>query len=167
LQFTHTAAHQAWYAAVNALIAPFWKFRLDHRVIPRATFVEPELARVGLNELEAREQGVPYELTVYGLDDLDRAIADSEARGFVKLLTVPGKDRILGVTIAGEQAAEQLAEWVLAMKQGIGLNRILATLHTYPTLSEASQRVAGQWKRAHAPPELLAWAARFHAWRRG
>jgi pyruvate/2-oxoglutarate dehydrogenase complex dihydrolipoamide dehydrogenase (E3) component/uncharacterized membrane protein YdjX (TVP38/TMEM64 family) len=165
-QFTHTAAHQAWYAAVNALFDPFKKFRADYRVIPWATFVEPEVARVGLNELEAREQGVPYEVTLYGLDDLDRAIADSEAHGFVKVLTVPGKDRILGVTIVGEHAGDLLAEWVLAMKHGIGLNKILGTIHTYPTLAEANKYAAGNWKRAHAPHQLLAWVERFHAWRR-
>ena len=166
-QFTHTAAHQAWYAAVNALFDPFKKFRADYRVIPWATFVEPEVARVGLNELEAKEKGIPYEVTVYGLDDLDRAIADSEAHGFVKVLTVPGKDRILGVTIVGEHAGDLLAEYVLAMKHGIGLNKILGTIHTYPTLAEANKYVAGNWKRAHAPQALLAWVERFHAWRRG
>jgi pyruvate/2-oxoglutarate dehydrogenase complex dihydrolipoamide dehydrogenase (E3) component/uncharacterized membrane protein YdjX (TVP38/TMEM64 family) len=166
-QFTHTAAHQAWYAAVNALFDPFKKFSADYRVIPWATFVEPEVARVGLNELEAQEKKVPYEVTVYGLDDLDRAIADSEAHGFVKVLTVPGKDRILGVTIVGEHAGDLLAEYVLAMKHGIGLNKILGTIHTYPTLAEANKYAAGNWKRAHAPQALLAWVERFHAWRRG
>ncbi|MGE0674649.1 MAG: FAD-dependent oxidoreductase [Methylibium sp.] len=166
-QFTHTAAHQAWYAAVNALFDPFKKFSADYRVIPWATFVEPEVARVGLNELEAKEKNIPYEVTVYGLDDLDRAIADSEAHGFVKVLTVPGKDRILGVTIAGEHAGDLLAEYVLAMKHGIGLNKILGTIHTYPTLAEANKYAAGNWKRAHAPQTLLAWVERFHAWRRG
>ncbi len=166
-QFTHTAAHQAWYAAVNALFDPFRKFRADYRVIPWATFVEPEVARVGLNELEAKEKNIPCEVTVYGLDDLDRAIADSEAHGFVKVLTVPGKDRILGVTIVGEHAGDLLAEYVLAMKHGIGLNKILGTIHTYPTMAEANKYVAGNWKRAHAPEALLAWVARFHAWRRG
>ncbi|MDP1691333.1 MAG: FAD-dependent oxidoreductase [Burkholderiaceae bacterium] len=166
-QFTHTAAHQAWYAAVNALFDPFKKFSADYRVIPWATFVEPEVARVGLNELEAKEKGIPYEVTVYGLDDLDRAIADSEAHGFVKVLTVPGKDRILGVTIVGEHAGDLLAEYVLAMKHGLGLNKILGTIHTYPTLAEANKYAAGNWKRAHAPQALLAWVERFHAWRRG
>ncbi len=166
-QFTHTAAHQAWYAAVNALFDPFKKFRADYTVIPWATFVEPEVARVGLNELEARERGIPYELSHYGLDDLDRAIADSEAHGFIKVLTVPGKDRILGVTIVGEHAADLLAEYVLAMKHGIGLNKILGTIHTYPTLAEANKFVAGNWKRAHAPQGLLRWVARFHRWRLG
>jgi pyruvate/2-oxoglutarate dehydrogenase complex dihydrolipoamide dehydrogenase (E3) component len=166
-QFTHTAAHQAWYAAVNALFDPFKKFRADYRVIPWATFVEPEVARVGLNELEAKEKNIPYEVTVYGMDELDRAIADSEAHGFVKVLTVPGKDRILGVTIAGEHAGDLLAEYVLAMKHGIGLNKILGTIHTYPTLAEANKYAAGNWKLAHAPQALLAWAERFHAWRRG
>ena len=166
-QFTHTAAHQAWYAAVNALFDPFRKFRADYRVIPWATFVEPEVARVGLNELEAREKGVPHEVTVYALDDLDRAITDSEAHGFVKVLTVPGKDRILGVTIVGEHAGDLLAEYVLAMRHGIGLTKILGTIHTYPTLAEASKYVAGNWQRAHAPRRLLAWVERYHAWRRG
>ncbi|WP_443082757.1 FAD-dependent oxidoreductase [Variovorax sp. PAMC 28711] len=166
-QFTHTAAHQAWYAAVNALFDPFKKFRADYRVIPWATFVEPEVARVGLNEQEAQEKKIPHEVTVYGIDDLDRAIADSEAHGFVKVLTVPGKDRILGVTIVGEHAGDLIAEYVLAMKHGIGLNKILGTIHIYPTMAEANKYVAGNWKRAHAPEKLLTWVARFHAWRRG
>ena len=166
-QFTHTAAHQAWYAAVNALLDPFKKFSADYRVIPWATFVEPEVARVGLNELEAAERRIPYEVTRYGMDDLDRAIADSEAHGFVKVLTVPGKDTILGVTIVGEHAGDLLAEYVLAMKHKLGLNKILGTIHTYPTLAEANKFAAGNWKRAHAPQRLLAWVERFHAWRRG
>jgi pyruvate/2-oxoglutarate dehydrogenase complex dihydrolipoamide dehydrogenase (E3) component len=166
-QFTHTAAHQAWYAAVNALFAPFKKFKADYSVIPWSTFVEPEVARVGLNEQEAGKKGIPCEVSVYQLDDLDRAIADGEAHGFIKVLTVPGKDRILGVTIVGEHAGDLIAEYVLAMKQGIGLNKILGTIHIYPTLAEANKYVAGVWKKAHAPQQLLAWVERFHAWRRG
>jgi pyruvate/2-oxoglutarate dehydrogenase complex dihydrolipoamide dehydrogenase (E3) component len=166
-QFTHTAAHQAWYAAVNALFDPFKKFRADYSVIPWATFVEPEVARVGLNETDAKEKGIAYEVSRYDIDDLDRAIADSEAHGFIKVLTVPGKDRILGVTIVGEHAGDLIAEYVLAMKHGIGLNKILGTIHIYPTMAEANKYVAGVWKKAHAPQALLAWVARFHAWRRG
>ncbi len=166
-QFTHTAAHQAWYAAVNALFDPFKKFKADYSVIPWATFVEPEVARVGLNELEAKENGIAYEVSRYDIDDLDRAIADSEAHGFVKVLTVPGKDRILGVTIVGEHAGDLIAEYVLAMKHGIGLNKILGTIHIYPTMAEANKYVAGVWKKAHAPQALLEWVGRFHAWRRG
>ncbi len=166
-QFTHTAAHQAWYAAVNALFDPFKKFRADYRVIPWATFVEPEVARVGLNVLEATERGIAHEVTTYQIDDLDRAIADGEAHGFVKVLTVPGKDRILGVTIVGEHAGDLLAEYVLAMKHGLGLNKILGTIHTYPTMAEANKYAAGNWKRAHAPQALLNWVERFHTWRRG
>ena len=166
-QFTHTAAHQAWYAAVNALFDPYRKFRADYSVIPWATFVEPEVARVGLNEQEAQEQGIAHEVSRYDIDDLDRAIADSEAHGFIKVLTVPGKDRILGVTIVGEHAGDLIAEYVLAMKHGIGLNKILGTIHIYPTLAEANKYVAGVWKKAHAPQRLLAWVERFHAWRRG
>ena len=166
-QFTHTAAHQAWYAAVNALFDPFRKFKADYSVIPWATFVEPEVARVGLNETEAKEKGVAHEVSSYDIDDLDRAIADSEAHGFIKVLTVPGKDRILGVTIVGEHAGDLIAEYVLAMKHGIGLNKILGTIHIYPTMAEANKYVAGVWKKAHAPQQLLAWVARFHAWRRG
>jgi len=166
-QFTHTAAHQAWYAAVNAIFDPFKKFRTDYTVIPWATFVEPEVARVGLNEVEAKERNIAHEITVYGIDDLDRAIADGEAHGFVKVLTVPGKDRILGATIVGEHAGDLLAEFVLAMKHGIGLNKILGTIHTYPTMAEANKYAAGVWKRAHAPQRLLGWVERFHGWRRG
>ncbi len=166
-QFTHTAAHQAWYAAVNALFGDFKKFKVDYRVIPWATFIEPEIARVGLNEQEAKERGIAYEVTRYGIDDLDRAIADSVAQGFVKVLTAPGKDRILGVTIVGEHAGDLLAEFVLAMKWGLGLNKILSTIHTYPTLSEANKYAAGAWKRAHASRRILSWLERFHTWRRG
>ncbi|APW41815.1 FAD-dependent oxidoreductase [Rhodoferax saidenbachensis] len=166
-QFTHTASHQAWYAAVNALFGDFKKFKADYSVIPWATFIDPEVARVGLNEQDAKEQGVAYEVTKYGIDDLDRAIADSEAHGFVKVLTVPGKDKILGVTIVGSHAAELLAEYVLAMRHGLGLNKILGTIHTYPTLSEANKYAAGEWKRAHQPHALLEWVRKFHTWRRG
>lgn len=166
-QFTHVAAHQAWYAAVNALFGDFKKFKVDYSVVPWATFIEPEVARVGLNEQEAREKGIACEVTRYGIDDLDRAIADGTAHGFVKVLTVPGKDKILGVTIVGEHAADLLAEFVLAMKHGLGLNKILGTIHTYPTLAEANKYAAGEWKRAHAPQRVLAWLSIFHTWRRG
>ena len=166
-QFTHAAAHQAWHAAVNALFGRFRRFRVDHRVIPRATFTDPEVARVGLSETEAREQGIAVEVTRYGIDDLDRAIVDGTAHGFVKVLTAPGTDRILGVTLVGEHAGDLLAEYVLAMKHGLGLNRILGTVHAYPTLAEANKYAAGEWKRAHAPKRLLDWAARYHAWERG
>ncbi len=166
-QFTHTAAHQAWYAAVNALFGSVKKYRADYSVIPWATFTEPEVARVGLNETEAREKNIAFEVTTYGIDDLDRAIADSEAHGLVKVLTVPGKDRILGVTIAGEHAGDLIAEYVMAMRHGIGLNKVLGTIHIYPTLAEANKYVAGNWKRAHAPQGLLKWVERYHAWMRG
>ncbi len=165
-QFTHVAAHQAWYAAVNALFGDFRRFKVDYSVIPWATFIDPEVARVGLNEQEAKEQGIAFEVVRYGIDDLDRAIADSEAHGFVKVLTVPGKDTILGVTIVGSHAGELLAEYVLAMKHGLGMNKILGTIHTYPTWSEANKYAAGEWKRAHQPKRLLEWARRYHDWKR-
>ena len=166
-QFTHVAAHQAWYAAVNALFGRFKKFKADYRVIPWATFTEPEVARVGLSESEAKEKNIPHEVTVYGLDDLDRAIADSEAHGFVKVITVPGKDTILGAMIVGDHAGDILIEFVTAMKYGLGLNKILGTIHTYPTLGEANKYAAGVWKRNHQPTKLLEWVAKFHAWERG
>ena len=166
-QFTHTAAHQAWYAAVNALFGTFKKFKADYRIIPAATFIDPEVARVGLNEIEAKAQNIAYEVTKYGIDDLDRAIADSEAHGFIKVLTVPGKDKILGVTIVGVHAGDLLAEYVLAMKHGLGLEKILGTIHTYPTLAESNKFVAGQWKRAHQPVKLLEYVKKYHDWRRG
>ena len=166
-QFTHVASHQAWYAAVNALLSPFWSFRADYRVIPWATFTDPEVARVGLSEDEARAQGVAHEVTRYDIGDLDRAIADGTARGFVKVLTPPGKDRILGATIVGPEAGNLVAEFVLAMKHGLGLNKLLGTIHIYPTLMEANKYAAGEWKRAHAPGTALRLAARFFAWRRG
>lgn len=165
-QFTHTASHMAWYAAVNALFGQFKRFRVDYSVVPWATFTDPEVAHVGHNETSAREAGVEYEVTTYGIDDLDRAIADSEAHGMVKVLTVPGKDKILGVTIVGEHAAELLAEYTLAMRHGLGLNKIMGTIHVYPTLSEANKYAAGQWKKAHKPEGVLRWVERFHDWRR-
>tara|TARA_R110001592_G_scaffold363341_1_gene684451 strand:+ start:76269 stop:78485 length:2217 start_codon:yes stop_codon:yes gene_type:complete len=166
-QFTHTAAHQAWYAAVNALFGQFKKFKVDYRVIPWTTFIDPEVARVGLNEQEAKEKGIAVEVTRYELDDLDRAITDGAAHGFVKVLTAPGKDRILGVTIVGEHSGDLLAEFVLAMKHGLGLNKILSTIHAYPTWAEANKYAAGEWKRAHAPQRVLAWLEKYHSWRRG
>ncbi|MFZ1725934.1 MAG: FAD-dependent oxidoreductase [Albidovulum sp.] len=166
-QFTHTAAHQAWFASVNALFGMFKRFKADYRVIPWATFIDPEAARVGLSEQEAREKGVPFEVTRFGIDDLDRAITDGTAHGFVKVLTPPGKDRILGVTIVGEHAGDLLAEFVLAMKHGLGLNKILGTIHTYPTLAEANKFAAGEWRRAHVNPRILSLLERFHTWRRG
>jgi pyruvate/2-oxoglutarate dehydrogenase complex dihydrolipoamide dehydrogenase (E3) component/uncharacterized membrane protein YdjX (TVP38/TMEM64 family) len=166
-QFTHTAAHMAWYAAVNGLFGHFKRFRIDWSVVPHVTFLDPEVARVGLSEREARERGVTYEVTRYGIEDLDRAIADSADHGFVKVLTPPGSDRILGVTIVGEHAGELLAEYVLAMRHRLGLNKILGTIHAYPTMAEANKYAAGEWKRAHAPQRLLAWLARYHCWRLG
>jgi pyruvate/2-oxoglutarate dehydrogenase complex dihydrolipoamide dehydrogenase (E3) component/membrane protein DedA with SNARE-associated domain len=166
-QLTHVAAHQAWYATVNALFGDFKRFRVNYKAIPQATFTDPEIARVGLNEREAQAQGVAYEVTRFDLSELDRAIADGATRGFVKVLTVPGKDRILGATIVGAQAAELLAEYVLAMQHGLGLGKILGTVHSYPTMAEANKYAAGQWRRAHQPARLLRWVQRFHTWRRG
>lgn len=166
-QFTHVAAHQAWYASVNALFGQFKKFRVDYSVIPWVTYVDPEVARVGLSEQDAEEQGVAYEVTRYGIDDLDRAICEGEAKGFIKVLTVPGKDRILGVCIVGAQAGELLAEFVLAMKHGLGLGKILGTVHPYPTLAEANKYTAGEWRKAHQPERLLRLLSRFFAWQRG
>ncbi len=166
-QFTHASAHQAWYAAVNGLFGGFKRFKVDYRVIPWATFTAPEVARVGLNEQEARAQNIPFEATRFGIDDLDRAIADEAAHGYIKVLTEPGKDRILGVTIVGEHAGDLIAEYVAAMKHGYGLNKILGTIHIYPTLAEANKYAAGEWKRAHAPQTALRWLQRLHQWRLG
>jgi pyruvate/2-oxoglutarate dehydrogenase complex dihydrolipoamide dehydrogenase (E3) component/uncharacterized membrane protein YdjX (TVP38/TMEM64 family) len=166
-QFTHTAAHQGWYASVNALFGGLKRFKVDYSVIPWATFTSPEVARVGLSEDEAKKRGIACEVTRYDLKDLDRAIADEAAHGFVKVLSIPGKDRILGVTIVGEHASDLLAEFVLAMKHGLGLNKILGTIHTYPTWSEANKYAASEWRRAHVPYRLLDWAEKYHAWRRG
>lgn len=165
-QFTHTAAHMAWFAAVNALFGRIKRFKVDYRVIPWATFTEPEVARVGINETEAREKGIPYEVTRYGIDDLDRAIADGVDHGVVKILTVPGRDTILGVTIVGEHAGDLVSEFVFAMKHKLGLKKILGTIHIYPTLAESNKYAAGEWQKAHAPEWLLGWVERFHAWQR-
>lgn len=165
-QFTHVASHQAWYASVNALFGMFKRFKVDYRVIPWATFTDPEVARVGLNEKDAKEQGIAYEVTTYGIDDLDRAIADSADSGLVKVLTVPGKDKILGVTIVGKGAGDLIPEFILAMKYNLGLDKILGTIHIYPTMSESNKYVAGNWKRAHAPETILKWVEKFHTWRR-
>ncbi len=165
-QFTHVASHQAWYAAVNALFGGLKKFKVDYRVIPWVTFIDPEIARVGLNEQEANEQGIKFEITRYDIGDLDRAITESQATGWVKVLTVPNKDKILGVTIVGNTAGELLAEYVLAMKHNLGLNKILGTIHTYPTMSEANKYAAGEWKRNHAPETLLKWVEKYHRFKR-
>jgi len=165
-QFTHVAAHQAWFASVNALFSPFKKFKVDYSIIPWATFTDPEVARVGLNEKEAKEQNIPHEVTKYNIDDLDRAIADSEARGFVKILTKPKKDKILGVTIVGTHAGDLIAEYILAMKNNIGLNKILNTIHIYPTLTEANKYAAGEWKRAHLSKFVMVFLKKFNQWMR-
>lgn len=166
-QFTHTSAHQAWYASVNALFGQFKSFKVDYRVIPWCTFTDAEVARVGLSEAEASEQEIAVEVTRYGIDDLDRAICDNEDHGWVKVLTKPGTDKILGATIVGHHAGDLLAEYVLAMKYNLGLNKILGTIHTYPTLAEMNKMTAGEWKRAHTPEKLLAWVEKYHSWRRG
>ncbi len=165
--FTHMASHQAWYATVNALFGRFRKFKVDYSIVPWATFTDPEVARVGLNEQEALARGIPVDVTRYGIDDLDRAIADGEAHGFIKVLTAPGSDRILGATIVGYHAAELLAEFVLAMKHGLGLGKILATIHVYPTLGESNRFLASEWRKARKPERLLGWVERYHRWCRG
>lgn len=166
-QFTHTASHQAWYASVNALFSPFKKFKVDYRVIPWTTFTDPEIARVGLSEKDAKTSGIDYEVSHFEMEELDRAIADGETKGFLRVITPKGKDKILGVTIVGANAGELLSEYVLAMKHGLGLNKILGTIHTYPTMAEANKYVAGVWKKKNAPVKLLEYVQRFHKWRRG
>jgi dihydrolipoamide dehydrogenase len=166
-QFTHTAAHMAWYASVNALFGKLRRFKVDYSVIPWATFTEPEVARVGLNEQEAKEKGIPHQVTVYGIDDLDRAIADGEAHGFVKVITAPGSDRILGATIVGEHAGDLVTEFVTAMRHGLGLGKILGTIHIYPTLAEANKYAAGNWKRSTVTRGQMSFLAAFHDWTRG
>ncbi|MDK1024710.1 MAG: FAD-dependent oxidoreductase [Gammaproteobacteria bacterium] len=166
-QFTHVAAHQAWYATVNALLGIVRKFKVDYSVIPWSTFSSPEVARVGLNEKEARLQGIAYECSVFNIEELDRAIADESANGLIKVLTKSGSDKILGVTIAGEHAGDLISEYVLAMKHGLGLNKIMGTIHIYPTLVEMNKYVAGEWRKNHKPERLLQWLERYHCWRRG
>ncbi|MEX2528626.1 MAG: FAD-dependent oxidoreductase [Gemmatimonadota bacterium] len=167
-QFTHAASHQAWFTAVNSLFSnPLKRFAVDYKHLPWTTYTDPEVARVGLNESDAQEQGVDYEVSTYSLEELDRAIAEEEAHGFVKVLTPPGKDRILGVTLVGAHAGDLMAEFTLAMKHGLGLNKILGTIHAYPAFAEANKYVAGNWKRANAPEGVLRWVERYHSWRRG
>jgi dihydrolipoamide dehydrogenase len=166
-QFTHTASHMAWYAAINALFGSVKSFKVDYSVIPWATFTDPEVARVGLSEEEAKALKIPYEITRFNIDDLDRAITDEEDHGWVKILTQPGSDKLLGVTIVGSHAGDLIAEYVLAMKHGVGLNKILGTIHVYPTLAESSKAAAGEWKKAHKPTKVLEWVERFHTWKRG
>ena len=166
-QLTHAAGHQAWFASVNALLGQFKKFAVDYRVMPQVIFTDPQLARVGLNEREAKEQGIKIEVTTYDLSDLDRAIADGDANGMVKVLTAAGSDRIIGATILGPQAGELITEFVTAMKHNLGLNKILATIHSYPTLSEANKYVAGEWKRKHVPERLMRWMGKYYRWTLG
>ncbi|MBU2870094.1 bifunctional TVP38/TMEM64 family protein/FAD-dependent oxidoreductase [Colwellia sp. E2M01] len=166
-QFTHVAAHQGWYAAVNGLFGHLKKFKVDYRVIPWTTFIDPEVARVGINEQEAKEQGIDYEITRFDFEELDRAITDSATKGFIKVITPKGKDKILGVTVVSEHAGDLIAEFVLAMKHGLGLNKILGTIHSYPTWAEGNKYAAGEWKRNHAPQTVLKWLEKYHTWRRG
>jgi pyruvate/2-oxoglutarate dehydrogenase complex dihydrolipoamide dehydrogenase (E3) component len=163
-QFTHMASHQAWYAAVNTLFGRFRRFKVDYSIVPWATFTDPEVARVGLSEAEAIAAGTPFEVTRYGIDDLDRAIADGEAHGFIKVLTVPGKDRIIGATIVGYHAAELITEFVMAMKHGLGLKKIMGTIHIYPTLAESNKFLAGEWQKARKPEKILSLLERYHRW---
>ena len=165
-QFTHIAAHQAWYCAVNSMISPFYGFKVDYNTVPWSTFTDPEVARTGLNEQEAKEQGIPYEVTTYGIDDLDRAIVDEAAHGIVKVLTVPGKDKIIGVTIVGLHAGDIISEYVAAMKNGFGMEKILGTIHIYPTLAESNKFAAGNWKKNNVTEKTLAWGERINRWRR-
>ena len=165
-QFTHIAAHQAWYCAVNSMLNPFYGFKVDYSTVPWSTFTDPEVARSGLNEIEAKEQGIPYDVTTYGIDDLDRAIADEAAHGIVKVLTVPGKDKVIGVTIVGLHAGDIISEYVAAMKNGFGMNKILGTIHIYPTLAEANKYAAGNWKKNNVTEKALAWGERINRWRR-
>jgi len=166
-QFTHVAAHQGWYAAVNGLFGHFKKFKVDYRVIPWTTFIDPEVARVGLNEQEAIDKGIDYEITRFEFEELDRAITESANNGFIKVITPKGKDKILGVTVVSEHAGDLIAEFVLAMKHGLGLNKILGTIHSYPTWAEGNKYAAGEWKRNHAPQTVLNMLEKYHAWRRG
>ena len=166
-QFTHVAAHQGWYAAVNGLFGHFKKFKVDYRVIPWTTFIDPEVARVGLNEQDAISQNLDYEVTRFEFAELDRAITESATNGFIKVLTPKGKDKILGVTIVSAHAGDLIAEFVLAMKHGLGLNKILGTIHSYPTWAEGNKYIAGEWKRAHAPEKVLNLLEKYHTWRRG
>lgn len=161
-QFTHTAAHYAWYSAVNSLFGDIWRFKADHRVIPRVTFTEPEIASVGINEQSAKASGLVVEVTTFKLDELDRAIVDGKTDGFIKVLTPVGKDKILGVTIVGEHAGEMLPEFVLAMKHGLGLNKILGTIHAYPTWAEANKYTAGVWKKNNKPEGVLRFLEKYH-----
>lgn len=165
-QFTHMAGHQAWYCAVNALFAPFKKFKIDYSVVPWVTYTDPEIAQVGENEISCKQKGIAYETTTYGIDDLDRAIADREDRGLVKIVTVPKKDKILGCTICSQNAGEMIGEFILAMKTKVGLNTILGTIHPYPTMIEANKYAAGQWKSKNAPQGILNFLKKFHNFRR-
>ena len=165
-QFTHTASHQAWFCAVNALFAPFKKFKVDYRVISWCTFTDPEIAQVGHTEKSAKAAGVDYHVTTYGIDESDRAITESEDYGMVKVLTKPGSDKVIGATIVSHLAGEMIGEFVTSMKYGIGLNKILGTIHAYPTYIEANKGAAGVWKKSTAPQGILKLLARFHSWRR-
>ena len=165
-QFTHVSSHEAWYASVNALFGHLKRFKADYSVIPWATYTDPQVGRVGLNETDAKAKGIAYEVTKFEIKELDRAIVDGQARGFIKVLTVPGKDKILGATLVGHMAGELMAEFVLAMRHGLGLNKILGTIHAYPTMMEANKYAAGEWKRNHAPQGLLKLVEKLHTWRR-
>ncbi|MXZ43622.1 MAG: FAD-binding protein [Gammaproteobacteria bacterium] len=162
-QFTHMAAHQAWFASMNALTRPFWRLKLNDKIVPWAIFTDPELARVGVSENDATRLRIPHEVTKYSFAELDRAVAEGTSKGFVKLITKPGKDTLLGACIVGPSAGELISSCINAMRHGYGVNSILSTIHVYPTRMEAVRLAAGRLRRAQAPPSLLKLAERLNA----
>ena len=161
-QFTHTASYMASYAAMNAMFGWFWKSKINYSVVPWCTFSSPEVARVGLSEDEALKQGIPYDIVKFDVSRLDRAITDGEERGFVKILTRPRSDKILGVTIISEHAGDVISEYILAMKEGIGLKKVLGAIHIYPTFGEMNKHAASQWRKNNIPVWLFNWLEKVH-----
>jgi pyruvate/2-oxoglutarate dehydrogenase complex dihydrolipoamide dehydrogenase (E3) component len=161
-QFTHLADHHARVIVRNVLI-PWIQTKADTPVLPWCTYTSPEVARVGLSEDEARKRGVPYDVWLQPLSEVDRAVVESEESGFAKVLTAHGSDRILGATIVAERAGDLLHEVVLAMKAGVGLKAISGTIHAYPTFAEVTRRVADRYQKSRLTPvarRTFAWLLR-------
>jgi len=163
-QFTHMAGQQARAVIQNALLP--LKTRMDYRVVPWATFTEPEVARVGLSEEEAAAQGVAHRVIKVPLAGIDRAVCDGDTEGFLKILTPPGRDGILGATLVGPHAGDLLHEVVLAMRARLRLRDIASTVHIYPTLAEVFRRAADEARKESFTPRLQKWFAAYFRWRR-
>jgi pyruvate/2-oxoglutarate dehydrogenase complex dihydrolipoamide dehydrogenase (E3) component len=151
--FTHMADAQARVVVRNILMPfQFLRQKMDYSVVPWCTYTDPEVAHVGLGEKEAQQKNVDYDLFVVPLEDVDRAVVESEEAGFAKVLTAKGSDKILGATIVAPHAGDLLHEFMLAMKTGVGMATIASTIHAYPTFAELARKAGDKYNRTRLTP---------------